>query len=46
MSNPFVRVSGLPDLYYARRVRLLAGKGALLSEGKLDFKSYSEVRLR
>jgi hypothetical protein len=45
MSNPSVRVPGLPDLYYAQRVRLLVAKGALLSEGNLDFMSYSEVRL-
>jgi uncharacterized protein DUF3658 len=45
MSNPSVRVPGLPDLYYAQRVRLLVAKGALLSEGNLDFMRYSEVRL-
>ena len=45
MSNPSVRVPGLPDLYYAQRVRLLVAMGALLAEGDLDFMSYSEVRL-
>src|SRR4051812_9728258 len=30
MSNPSVRVRGLPDVYYAQRVRLLVAKGALL----------------
>jgi uncharacterized protein DUF3658 len=45
MSNPSVRVPGLPDLYYAQRVRLLVAKGALLAEGNLDFMRYSEVRL-
>jgi hypothetical protein len=44
MSNPSVRVAGLPDVYYAQRVRLLVAKGELLSEGNLDFMRYSEVR--
>jgi len=45
MSNPSVRVAGLPDVYYAQRVRSLVAKGVLLSEGNLDFMRYSEVRL-
>ena len=45
MSNPAVRVPGLPDLYYAARVRALVAKGALRSEGNLGFMRFSEVRL-
>jgi hypothetical protein len=45
MSNPSVRVPGLPDLYYAQRIRFLVAKGVLISEGNLDFMRYSEVRL-
>jgi hypothetical protein len=45
MSNPSVRVPGLPDVYYAQRVRSLVEKGVLLSEGNLDFMRFSEVRL-
>jgi hypothetical protein len=45
MSNPSVRVPGLPDLYYAQRIRLLVAKGVLISEGNLDFMRFSEVRL-
>jgi Protein of unknown function len=45
MNNPSVRVPGLPDVYYAQRVKLMVAKGVLLSEGNLDFMRYSEVRL-
>jgi len=45
MSNPAVRAPGLPDLYYAQRVRALVAKGALVAEGNLDYMRYSEVRL-
>jgi len=45
MSNPDVRVPGLPDLYYAQRVRALVARGALVAEGDLDYMRYSEVRL-
>ena len=45
MSNPSVRVPGLPDVYYAQRVRVLVEKSVLLSEGNLDFMRFSEVRL-
>jgi Protein of unknown function len=45
MRNPSVRVPGLPDLYFAQRIRLLVAKGELISEGNLDFMRYSEVRL-
>jgi len=45
MGNPELRVFGLPDLYYAQRVRALVEKGVLVAEGNLDFMRYSEVRL-
>jgi hypothetical protein len=45
MRNPGVRAPGLPDLYYAQRVRALVAKGALVAEGNLDYMCYSEVRL-
>jgi hypothetical protein len=45
MRNESIRVPGLSDLYYAQRVRALVEKGALISEGNLDFMRYSEVRL-
>jgi hypothetical protein len=45
MGNASVRVPGLPDLFYAQRVRALVEKGLLLGEGNLDYMRYSEVRL-
>lgn len=45
MGNSAVRVPGLPDLYYAKRVRALVERGALIGEGNLDYMRYSEVRL-
>jgi hypothetical protein len=45
MGNPKVRAPGLPDLFYAQRVRELVAKGQLVAEGNLDFMRYSEVRL-
>ncbi|HEV7609275.1 MAG TPA: DUF3658 domain-containing protein [Steroidobacteraceae bacterium] len=45
MMNPDVRVAGLPDLYYAQRVRALVTAGQLVAEGNLDFMCFSEVRL-
>jgi len=45
MSNPHLRIPGLPDLFYAERVRALVAKGMLLSEGNLNCMGYSEVRL-
>jgi hypothetical protein len=45
MGNPHLRVPGLPDLFYAQRVRELVAKGHLVAEGNLDFMCYSEVRL-
>ena len=37
---------GVPDLYYAERVRRLVEKGTLESSGNLNYMRYSEVRLR
>ena len=45
MSNPEVRVSGLPDLFYAERVRLLVESGKLESKGNLYAMRYCEVWL-
>jgi hypothetical protein len=40
-----MRVPGLPDLFYAERVKALVAKGALIAEGNLEYMRYSEVRL-
>jgi len=45
MSNPAVRVPGLPDIYYAQRVKALVDAGRLFAEGNLEYMRYSEVRL-
>ncbi len=45
MSNMQLRVPGLPDLYFALRVRSLVARGLLVAEGNLDYMRYSEVRL-
>lgn len=45
MMDPSVRVPGLPDLYYAQRVKALVERGLLIAEGNLDYMRYSEVRL-
>ena len=45
MMEPSARVPGLPDLYYAQRVKSLVEKGLLLAEGNLSSMRYSEVRL-
>ena len=37
---------GVPDVYYAQRVRGLVEKGTLESEGNLRYMRYSEVRFR
>jgi hypothetical protein len=41
-----VRLPGIPDSFYAERVRLLVECGKLLAEGDLRFMRYSEVKLR
>ena len=45
MSNPAIRVPGLPDLYYARRIKALIARGALVAEGNPDFMRHCEVRV-
>ena len=39
------RVQGIPDVFYAKRVKKLVKEGRLIAEGNLDFMRYSEVRL-
>jgi hypothetical protein len=45
MSETALRVPGLPDLFYAERVKALFARGDLLAQGNLDYMRYSEVRL-
>ncbi|HSS65738.1 MAG TPA: DUF3658 domain-containing protein [Gammaproteobacteria bacterium] len=45
MSDPSLRVSGLPDIFYAERVKELVARGLLIAEGNLEYMRYSEVRL-
>ena len=39
------RIDGVPDIFYARRVRNLVDRGKLESTGNLDYIGYCEVRL-
>ena len=39
------RIEGIPDIFYAQRVRKLVESGRLESTGNLDYIGYSEVRL-
>ena len=45
MGDPTLCVAGLPDLFYAQRVKALVAKGLLIAEGNLGRMRYSEVRL-
>jgi hypothetical protein len=45
MMDSELRVPGLPDLFYAARVKALVASGALIAEGNLEYMRYSEVRL-
>jgi len=45
MMDPELRVAGLPDLYYAERIRRLVRQGKLVAEGNLNHMRHSEVRL-
>lgn len=45
MGNSEIRISGLPDVFYAQRVKKLVEDGKLVAEGNLDYMRYSEVRL-
>ena len=39
------RVPGIPDIYYAERIKELVKKGLLESQGNLSYMRFSEVRL-
>jgi len=39
------RFPGIPDVYYAQRVRRLVAVGELESQGNLEYMGYSEVHL-
>jgi hypothetical protein len=45
MTDPYLKTQGLPDIFYAMRVRMLVEAGALESAGDLAFMRFSEVRL-
>lgn len=45
MSTLKDRPAGVPDLYYASRIRFLVEAGALASDGDLRIMGQSEVRL-
>lgn len=45
MMNDALTVPGLPDLFYAQRVKALVQKGLLIAEGNLEYMRFSEVRL-
>lgn len=46
MNNLPSKVKGIPDLYYAQRVRKLVADGIFESQGDLSFMRYSEIRLK
>lgn len=45
MSNPAMNIPGLPDLYFAERVRHLVENGSLKAAGNMLSMRHSEVRL-
>ncbi len=45
MMDNSLRVKGLPDIYYAQRVKALVASGLLTADGNLDYMRFSEVRL-
>jgi len=45
MSRQLSRIEGVPDIYYAQRVRALVAGGLLESVGNLAYMRYSEVRV-
>lgn len=45
MIDDNIRMPGLPDLFYASRVKHLLANGLLESQGDLAHMRYSEVRL-
>ena len=44
MLEPAIRVDGIPDIYYSKRVQKLANDGKLEYQGNLSRMRYSEVR--
>jgi len=45
LMNKDIHVEGTPDIFYAKRVRLLVENGLLESQGNLQYMRFSEVRL-
>ena len=45
MSHQLTRIAGIPDLFYAQRVRHLVESGLLESRGDLRYMGFSEVRI-
>ena len=45
MSESPLHVSGIPDIFYAQRIEILAHDSKLEYQGNLKFMRYSEVRL-
>ena len=45
MMDPALRVPGIPDVFYAQRIRMLVDRGLLVAEGSLGHMRYFEVRL-
>ena len=45
MSELPERIYGIPDVYYAGRIKHLVEKGLLESQGDLSYMRYSEVRI-
>jgi hypothetical protein len=45
MMDPSLRVPGLPDVFYAQRIKALVDRGLLVATGNLDRMRYSEVRV-
>lgn len=45
MTNMPNVIAGIPDVYYAQRVKHLVAEGKLNSQGSLDSMRYSEIRL-
>ena len=45
MDEPLLRKAGLPDVFFAQRIRKLVGSNKLEYQGMLENMRYSEVRL-
>src|SRR5215204_3197347 len=45
MSRFPIRIEGIPDIFYAQRVRRLVEKGLLVYEGDLNRMRYCEVKI-